>query len=32
VDAKNNNYLSKIIAHRQEDGNYIGTLMEIKKA
>lgn len=31
IDGKNNSYHAKIIAHRQEDGNYIGTLNNIIK-
>lgn len=31
VDAKNNIFNAKIVAHRQEDGNYIGTLNNIIK-
>ena len=31
VDGKNNTYNAKIIAHRQEDGNYIGTLNNVSK-
>jgi len=31
VDGKNNVYDAKIVAHRQEDGNYIGTLNNVLK-
>jgi len=31
VDGKNNVYDAKIVAHRQEDGNYIGTLNNVVK-
>lgn len=31
VDAKNAIYSAKIVAHRQEDGNYIGTLNNVTK-
>jgi PAS domain-containing protein len=31
IDGKNNVFQAKIVAHRQEDGNYIGTLNNIIK-
>jgi PAS domain-containing protein len=31
IDGKNNVFQAKIVAHRQEDGNYIGTLNSIIK-